>query len=185
MLSSSLTWSLEGPRAVSFPIHGLLNISSPSPELHPSPVWQRAGNTQAQGLKGSQGNSRAPVGGRAGDEGGRPQRAPRQHWKESRGALAHSGTLPGLSAQMLLPAALGMQKARRVTPLHSGRVSGHCLPWPQFSFRFQLSLQGLLFRMAHFLDVGERVPACFCQHCCRSSCVFLFTICACCSSSLT
>ena len=97
---------------MSFQIHGLLNISSPSPELHPSPVWQRAGNTQAQGLKGSQGNSRAPVGGRAGDEGGRPQRAPQQHWKESRGALAHSGTLPGLSAQMLLPAALGMQKAR-------------------------------------------------------------------------
>ena len=51
-------------------------------------------------------------------------------------------------------------------------------------FRFQLSLQGLLFRRAHFLDVGERIPACFCQHCCRSSCVFLFTICACCSSNL-
>ena len=120
MLSSSLTWSLEGPRAVSFQIHGLLDISSPSPELSPGLVWQRAGNTQAQGLKGSQGNSRAPAGGRAGDEGGRPQRAPQQHWKESRDALAHSGTLPGLSAQMVPPAALGTQKA------HSGRVSGHC-----------------------------------------------------------
>ena len=60
LLSSSLTWSLEGPRAVSFQIHGLLDISSPSPELSPGLVWQRAGNTQAQGLKGSQGDSRAP-----------------------------------------------------------------------------------------------------------------------------
>ena len=78
-----LSCSLTGPRVVSFQIHGLLDISSPSPELRPSPVWQRAGNTQAQGLKGSQGDSRAPASGRAGDEGGRPQRAPEQHWKES------------------------------------------------------------------------------------------------------
>ena len=90
-----LSCSLTGPRVVSFQIH--LDISSPSPELRPSPVWQRAGNTQAQGLKGSQGNSRAPASGRAGDEGGRPQRVPEQHWKDSSGALAHSGTLPGLA----------------------------------------------------------------------------------------
>ena len=106
-----LTCSLQGPRAVSFQIHGLLDISSPSPELRPSPVWQRTGNTQAQGLKGSQGDSWAPAGGRAGDEGGRPQRAPQQHWKESRDALAHLGTLPGLSTQMSPPAALGTQEA--------------------------------------------------------------------------
>ena len=86
-----------GPRAVSFQIHVLLDISSPSPELHPSLVWQRAGNTQAQGLKGSQGDSRAPASGRAGDEGGHPQRALEQHWNESSDALAHSGTLPGLA----------------------------------------------------------------------------------------
>ena len=78
-----LSCSLMGPRAVSFQILVLLDISSPSPESHPSPVWQRAGNTQAQGLKGSQGDSRAPASGRAGDEGGHPQRAPEQHWNES------------------------------------------------------------------------------------------------------
>ena len=99
------------PTVLSFQIQGLLDISSLSPEPRPSPAWQRAGNTQAQGLKGSQGDSRAPAGGRAGDEGGRPQRAPQQHWKESRDALAHLGTLPGLSTQMSPPAALGTQEA--------------------------------------------------------------------------
>ncbi|XP_043726388.1 uncharacterized protein LOC122672941 [Cervus elaphus] len=89
-----LSCSLTGPRTVSFQIHSRLDISSPSPELRPSLVWWRAGNTQAQGLKGSQGDSRAPAGGRAGDEGGRPQRAPQQHWKDSSDALAHSGRCP-------------------------------------------------------------------------------------------
>ena len=50
-----LSCSLMGPRVVSFQIHGLLDISSPSPESCPRPAWQRAGNTQAQGLKGSLG----------------------------------------------------------------------------------------------------------------------------------
>ena len=45
------------PMVVSFQIQGLLDISRPSPELRPSPAWQRAGNTQAQGLKGSQGET--------------------------------------------------------------------------------------------------------------------------------
>ena len=40
----------EGRGVLTAQIHGLLDISSPSPELRPSPVWQRAGNTQAQGL---------------------------------------------------------------------------------------------------------------------------------------
>ena len=111
LLSCSSHMVSQDPRAVSSQIHGLLDISSPSPELRPSPTWQRAGNTQAQGLKGSQGDSWAPAGGRAGDEGGRPQRAPQQHWKESRDALAHLGTLPGLSTQMSPPAALGTQEA--------------------------------------------------------------------------
>ena len=53
-----LSCSLTGPRVVSFQIHSLLDISSPSPELRPSPVWQRAGNTQARGLKGFQGTAR-------------------------------------------------------------------------------------------------------------------------------
>ena len=92
-----LSCSLTGPRTVSFQIHSRLDISSPSPELRPSLVWRRAGNTQARGLKGSQGDSRAPAGGGAGDEGGRPQRAPQQHWKDSTDALAHSGMLPGLA----------------------------------------------------------------------------------------
>ena len=46
------------PMVVSFQIQGLLDISRPSPELRPSPAWQRAGNTQAQGLKASQGETR-------------------------------------------------------------------------------------------------------------------------------
>ena len=46
------------PTVVSFQIQGLLDISSLSPEPRPSPAWQRAGNTQAQGLKGSQGETR-------------------------------------------------------------------------------------------------------------------------------
>ena len=76
-------------------IYGRLDISSPSPELPPSPVRQRAGNFQPTlGLKGSEGDSRAPAGDGAGDEGGRPQRAPQQHCKDSSDASAHSGTLP-------------------------------------------------------------------------------------------
>ena len=111
LLSCSSHMVSQDPRAVSSQIHGLLDISSPSLELRPSLAWQRAGNTQAQGLKGSQGDSWAPAGGRSGDEGGRPQRAPQPHWKESRDALAHSGTLPGLSTQTSPPAALGTQEA--------------------------------------------------------------------------
>ena len=45
------------PTVLSFQIQGLLDISSLSPEPRPSPAWQRAGNTQAQGLKASQGET--------------------------------------------------------------------------------------------------------------------------------
>ena len=48
-------WALLScSHGASFQIQGLLDISSLSPEPRPSPAWQRAGNTQAQGLKGSQ-----------------------------------------------------------------------------------------------------------------------------------
>ena len=100
------------PTVLSFQIQGLLDISSLSPEPRPSPAWQRAGNTQAQGLKASQGESRAPAGGRAGDEGGRPQRA--------RSSTGRTAEMPWLTrghrlawhSEMLPPAALGMQEAR-------------------------------------------------------------------------
>ena len=119
-----LSCSLTGPRAVSFQIHGLLDISSPSPELHPSLAWQRAGNTQAQGLKRSQGESWALAGGRAGDEGGRPQRAPEQHWKESSDALAHTGMLPGLALRCYCQQLWGCRKPGEWTPRHPGHVVG-------------------------------------------------------------
>ena len=110
--------SCSSHRAASFQIDGLLDISSQVKSCL-SPTWQRAGNTQAQGLKGSQGDSWAPAGGRAGDEGGRPQRAAQQHWKESSIAFAHPGRCPA-SALRLPPGALGTQEA------HLGCVCGHC-----------------------------------------------------------
>ena len=118
--------SLTGSRVVSFQSHGLLDISSPSPELRPSPVWQRAGNTQAQGLKGSQGDSRAPASGRAGDEGGRLQRAPEQHWKESSDALAHSGTLPGLALRDVTASSSGDTGSLVSDTTPPRPCGGHC-----------------------------------------------------------
>ena len=121
-----LSCSLTGPRVVSFQIHGLLDISSPSPELRPSPVWQRAGNTQAQGLKGSQGDSRAPASGRLGDEGGHLQRAPEQHWKESSDALAHSGTLPGLALRDVTASSSGDTGSLVSDTTPPRPCGGHC-----------------------------------------------------------
>ena len=80
-----------------------------------SPTWQGAGSSPAQGLKGSQGDSWAPAGGRAGDEGGRPPALEgEQH------CLCSPGMSPGLSAQRSQPGALGTQEA------HLGCVCGHC-----------------------------------------------------------
>ena len=45
-MGALLSCSLTGTRAVPFQSHGRLDISSPSPELPPSPVRQRAGNFQ-------------------------------------------------------------------------------------------------------------------------------------------
>ena len=118
--------SLTGPMAVSFQIQGLLDISSPSPELRPSLAWQRAGNTQAQGLKGSQRDSRAPVGGRAGDEGGCSQRAPEHHWKESSDALAHTRTLPGLAHRYVTASSSGDSGSPVSDTTPPRPCGGHC-----------------------------------------------------------
>ena len=67
--------SCSSHRAASFQTHGLLDISSQVKSCL-SPTWQGAGSSPAQGLKGSQGDSWAPAGGRAGDEGGRPPAMP-------------------------------------------------------------------------------------------------------------
>ena len=84
------------PTALSFQIQGLLDISSLSPEPRPSPAWQRAGNTQAQGLKGSQEETwPRRVAGQG--MGWPPTEGPKQHWKDSSDALAHRGTPPGLA----------------------------------------------------------------------------------------
>ena len=84
------------PTVLSFQIQGLLDISSLSPEPRPSPAWQRAGNTQAQGLKGSQEETwPRRVAGQG--MGWPPTEGPKQHWKDSSDALAHRGTPPGLA----------------------------------------------------------------------------------------
>ena len=70
------------PTVLSFQIQGFLDISSLSPESRPSPAWQRAGNTQAQGLKGSQGETR-------------PQRVPGQGMR----VAAHRGPAAALEEE--------------------------------------------------------------------------------------
>ena len=125
-MGALLSCFLMGPRAVSFQIHGLLNISRPSPESHPSPKWQRAGNTQAQGLKRSQGDSRAPAGGKAGDEGGCPQRTPQQHWKESSDTLAHTVMLPGLALREVMASSSGDAGSPVSDTTPPRPCGGHC-----------------------------------------------------------
>ena len=173
--SSSCRLYFPAPTAVSFQTEGLLDISSPSPESRPSPAWQRAGTTQALGLKGSQGDSWVPAGSRAGDEGGCPQRAPQQHWKASSDALAHMGMLPGLTLGDVTASSSG----------DAGRpMSDTTPPWPCGRVLLTMAMvfilvptvppraDGLLFRMAQIFYVGEHIPACFCWPCCRSSCIF-------------
>ena len=101
----------SAPTVVSFQIQGLLDISSLSPEPRPSPAWQRAGNTQAQGQKASQRESSAPAGGRAGDEGGRPQRARSSTGRRAGMPWLTGGRRPAWHSEMLPPAALGIQEA--------------------------------------------------------------------------